>query len=45
LVAGPVARSREQTAWQVAAGTGYSAYWIGQLAKRYNTQSSSGMRK
>lgn len=31
------------TAVQVAAVTGYSAYWIGQLAKRYNTDGPDGM--
>jgi transposase len=33
-----------QTARRVAEGTGYSAYWIGQLAKRYNTEGPAGMR-
>jgi transposase len=28
----------------VAHSTGYSAYWIGQLAKRYNAEGPSGMR-
>jgi hypothetical protein len=28
----------------VAESTGYSAYWIGQLAKRYNTAGPSDMR-
>ena len=36
--------SRGQSARQVAQSTSYSAYWIGQLAKRYNTQGPSGMR-
>jgi transposase len=31
------------TAVQVSAVTGYSAYWIGQLAKRYNTEGPAGM--
>jgi len=35
--------SQGHTAVQVAAVTGYSAYWIGQLAKRYNTQGPAGM--
>lgn len=33
-----------QTAQQVAAVTGYSAYWIGQIAQRYNQQGPAGMR-
>src|SRR5690348_16697835 len=36
--------SRGQTARQVAHSTGYSPYWIGQLAKRYNREGPSGMR-
>src|SRR5258706_246952 len=35
--------SQGHTAVQVAAVTGYSAYWIGQLAKRYNTEGPDGM--
>jgi transposase len=35
--------SQGHTAVQVAAVTGYSAYWIGQLAKRYNAQGPAGM--
>lgn len=35
--------SRDQTAGEVAASTGYSRYWIGQLARRYNTQGPPGM--
>ena len=31
------------TAAAVAAVTGYSRYWIGQLVKRYNTQGPAGM--
>jgi transposase len=27
----------------VAASTGYSAYWIGQLVRRYNTEGPAGM--
>jgi transposase len=36
--------SRGQTARQVAQSTGYSPYWIGQLAKRYNIEGPDGMR-
>ncbi len=36
--------SRGQSARAVAQSTGYSTYWIGQLAKRYNTQGPSAMR-
>jgi transposase len=32
------------TATAVAAVTGYSAYWIGQIARRYNTDGPDGMR-
>ncbi|HEV8193418.1 MAG TPA: IS630 family transposase [Ktedonobacterales bacterium] len=32
------------TASAVAAVTGYSAYWIGQIARRYNTDGPEGMR-
>lgn len=32
------------TATSVAAVTGYSAYWIGQLARRYNAEGPGGMR-
>ncbi len=32
------------TATAVAAVTGYSAYWIGQIAKRYNTDGPNGVR-
>src|SRR5258708_16221111 len=35
--------SQGHTAVQGAAVTGYSAYWIGQIAKRYNTQGPDGM--
>jgi transposase len=35
--------SRGQTAKAVADSTGYSAYWIGQLAKRYNTDGPDAM--
>jgi transposase len=36
--------ARGQTARQVAESTGSSAYWIGQLARRYNTQGPEAMR-
>src|SRR5260370_42288740 len=32
------------TATAVAAVTGYSAYWIGQIARRYNTDGPEGVR-
>src|SRR5258708_25231618 len=35
--------ARGQTAKAVAESTGYSAYWIGQLAKRYNTAGPDAM--
>jgi hypothetical protein len=35
--------SQGHTAVQVSAVTGYSAYWIGQLARRYNTEGPAGM--
>jgi transposase len=35
--------SQGYTAVQIAAVTGYSAYWIGQLAKRYNAEGPTGM--
>src|SRR5258706_5797304 len=35
--------SQGHTAVQIAAVTGYSAYWIGQIAKRYNTEGPAGM--
>lgn len=35
--------ARGQTAKAVAESTGYSAYWIGQLAKRYNTAGPEAM--
>jgi hypothetical protein len=31
------------TATAVAGVTGYSAYWIGQIARRYNTDGPDGM--
>jgi transposase len=36
--------SRGQRARAVAESTGYSAYWIGQIAKRYNAEGPEGMR-
>jgi transposase len=36
--------SQGHTAVSVAAVTGYSAYWIGQIAKRYNTEGPEAMR-
>ena len=35
--------ARGHTATQVAAVTGYSAYWIGQLARRYNAEGPSSV--
>lgn len=35
--------ARGETATAIAASTGYSAYWIGQLAKRYNVEGPAGM--
>jgi len=35
--------SRNQTARMVAESTGYSRYWIGQIAKRYNIEGPAGM--
>ncbi len=35
--------SRGQTAGAVAESTGYSRYWIGQLARRYNDAGPAGM--
>ena len=32
------------TATAVAAVTGYSAYWVGQIARRYNTEGPDGVR-
>ena len=36
--------SQGHTAVQIAAVTGYSAYGIGQIAKRYNEQGPAGMQ-
>lgn len=35
--------SQGQTAREVAASTGYSPYWIGQIAKRYNAEGAAGV--
>lgn len=35
--------SRDQTAKLVTESTGYSRYWIGQIAKRYNAEGPAGM--
>jgi transposase len=35
--------ARGQTAKDIAVSTGYSRYWIGQLAKRYNEHGPQGM--
>src|SRR6185437_6801009 len=49
----PVERSRWHFLWLLARGltataiarvTGYSAYWIGQIARRYNTVGPDGVR-
>lgn len=49
----PVERSRWHFLWLLAQGltatavagvTGYSAYWIGQIARRYNRDGPDGMR-
>lgn len=32
-----------QLAREVAASTGYSCYWVGQIAKRYNAEGPAGM--
>jgi transposase len=36
--------SRGRLAKDIAEGTGYSRYWIGQIAKRYNAEGADGMR-
>jgi transposase len=36
--------SRGQLAKDIAESTGYSRYWIGQIAKRYNADGAEGMR-
>ncbi len=35
--------ARSQTAREIAVSTGYSPYWIGQIAKRYNAEGPAGM--
>lgn len=35
--------ARGQLAKDIAASTGYSRYWIGQIAKRYNAEGPEGM--
>src|SRR5215469_1064559 len=35
--------ARGQTATAIAENTGYTHYWIGQIAKRYNEQGPAGM--
>src|SRR6478735_5215848 len=36
--------ARGQTAKDIAESTGYSRYWIGQIAKRYNAEGPAGLR-
>ena len=36
--------ARGQLAKDIAGSTGYSRYWIGQIAKRFNTEGAEGMR-
>src|SRR5260221_14308256 len=36
--------SQGRTATEVAASTGYSRYWIGQLVRRYNTEGPAAMQ-
>jgi hypothetical protein len=36
--------SQGRTGREVASVTGYSPYWIGQIAKRYNAEGPTGMR-
>jgi transposase len=43
-VADPLAAGTGQLAKDIAESTGYSRYWIGQIAKRYNTEGADGMR-
>jgi hypothetical protein len=35
--------AKGQTATAIAASTGYSRYWIGQVARRYNAEGPTGM--
>ena len=37
--------SQGRTGREIATVTGYSPYWIGQIAKRYNTEGPSGMQQ
>src|SRR6476659_6285403 len=36
--------SQGRTGREIATVTGYSPYWIGQIAKRYNVEGPDGMR-
>jgi transposase len=36
--------AKGQTATMIAENTGYSRYWIGRIAKRYNAEGPDGMR-
>jgi transposase len=36
--------AKDQTATAIAESTGYTRYWIGQIARRYNAQGPEGMR-
>jgi transposase len=36
--------ARGQLAKEIAESTGYSRYWIGQIARRYNAEGANGMR-
>jgi transposase len=36
--------ARGQTATSIAESTGYSRYWIGQIAKRYNAEGVAGIK-
>jgi hypothetical protein len=40
----PVERSHWHFLWLLAAVTGYSAYWIGRIARRYNADGPDGLR-
>jgi hypothetical protein len=40
----PLLLAGGMTVTAVAAVTGYSAYWIGQIAKRYNSDGPASMR-
>ena len=41
-MADPLAAGQGQTAAEIAESTGYSRYWIGQIAKRYNAEGPQG---